>query len=97
MEGVAIHLYVRHCLMLFFYTLERLSNFKPHYYRGYVDDIFALFTSPEQLKAFQNCPNGRHANKSFTIGNEKQKRMSFLDVQIIHEDKTFTTSVYCKL
>ena len=29
---------------------------------------------------------------SFTI--EKQNRMSFLDVQIIHEDKTFATSVY---
>ena len=33
---------------------------------------------------------------SFTIEGEKQNRMSFLDVRIIHEDKTFTTSVYCK-
>ena len=31
---------------------------------------------------------------SFTIHNEKQNRMSFLDVQITCEDKTFTTSVY---
>ena len=28
---------------------------------------------------------------SFTIESEKQNRMSFLDVQIIREDKTFTT------
>ena len=30
---------------------------------------------------------------SFTIWNEKQNRTSFLDVQIIPEDKKFTTSV----
>ena len=34
---------------------------------------------------------------SFIIESEKQNRMSFLDVQIIREDKTFTTSVYRKL
>ena len=33
---------------------------------------------------------------SFTIEKEKQNKMSFFDVQIIHEDKTFTTSVYHK-
>ena len=34
---------------------------------------------------------------SFKIESEKQSRMSFLDVQIIREDKIFTTSVYSKL
>ena len=62
----------------------------------YVGDIFVLFTSPEYLEAFQNFLNGRHANKSFTVENEKWNRMSFLDVQIIREHKTFTTSVYHK-
>ena len=33
---------------------------------------------------------------SFTIERKKQNRMSFLDVEIIREDKTFTTSVYRK-
>ena len=33
---------------------------------------------------------------SFTIESEKQNRMSFLDIAIIREDKTFTTSVYHK-
>ena len=32
----------------------------------------------------------------FTIEREKQNRMSFIDVQVIREDKTFTTSVYRK-
>ena len=31
---------------------------------------------------------------SFAIENEKQSKMSFLDVQVICEDKTFTTCVY---
>ena len=69
------------------------SDFKPHYYRRYVDDIFVLFTSPRHLEAFRNFLNGRHANLSFTIEREKQNRMSFLDIAIIREDRTFTTSV----
>ena len=32
----------------------------------------------------------------FTIENENQNSMAFLDVQIIQEDKVFTTSVYQK-
>ena len=48
------------------------------------------------LEAFPNFLNSRHANMSFTIESEKQNRMYFLDVQIIREDKTLTTSVYSK-
>ena len=72
------------------------SDFKPHYYRRYVADIFVLFTSPRHLEAFSNFLNGRHANLSFTIEREKQNRMSFLHIAIIRVDKTFTTSVYQK-
>ena len=32
----------------------------------------------------------------FRIEREKQNRMSFINVQVIREDKTFTTSVYRK-
>ena len=48
-----------------------LSDFKPHYYRRYVDDIFVLFISPQHLEAFCNFLNGRHANMSFTIERER--------------------------
>ena len=72
------------------------SDFKLHYYRRYVDYIFVLFTSPEHLEAFLNFLNSRHANMLFTIESEKQNRMSFFDVQIICEDKAFTTSLYLK-
>ena len=73
------------------------SDFKPHYYQRYVDDFFVLFTSPKHLEAFRNFLNGRHANLSFTTEREKQNRMSFLDIAIIRDDKTFTTSVYLNL
>ena len=72
------------------------SDFKPHYYRRYVNDIFVLFTSPKHIESFGNSPNGRHANMSFAIEREKQSRMSFPDIAIIREDKTFTSSVYRK-
>ena len=72
------------------------SDFKPQYYWRYLDDIFVLFTSPKHLEAFRNFLNSRHANLSFTIEREKQNRMSFLDIAIIREDKTFITSAYRK-
>ena len=34
------------------------SDFKPHYYQWYVNDIFVLFTSPKHLEAFRNFLNG---------------------------------------
>ena len=72
------------------------SDLWAHYYRRYVDHIFALFTSPIHLEDFRDFLHAPHANK-FTIEMGKQNRMSFLDVQIIREDKTFTTSVYLNL
>ena len=44
----------------------------------------------------KNFLRGQHANMPFIIENEKQNRMSFFDVQIIREDKIFTTSYCCK-
>ena len=73
------------------------SDFKTHYYRRCVNDIYFLFTSLEHLEALQNFLNSRHANMFFTIESEKQNRMSFLDEKIIREDKTLTTSVYREL
>ena len=66
---------------------------RPLYYRKYVDDIFVLFNSPEHLKRFHSYLNSCHLNISFTTKNEKDNRMSFLDVNIIHEKGKFTTSV----
>ena len=71
-------------------------EYRPFYYRRYVNDIFVLFNSAEHLKRFHSYLNSRHLNISFTIENEKDNRMSFLDVNIIREKDKFTTSVYRK-
>ena len=63
------------------------SEFKPYYSQRYVVDIFVFFTLPEQSEAFSNSLNGRHANMPITIENEKQNRMSFLDVQLFMKIK----------
>ena len=66
------------------------------YYRRYVDDVFVLFNSPEHLKRFHSYLNSYHLNISFTTENEKDNRMSLLDVNIIRGKGKFTTSVYRK-
>ena len=71
-------------------------KYRPLQYRRYVDDIFILYNSAEHLKCFHSYLNSHHLEISFTIENEKDNRMSFLDVNIIHEKGKFTTSVYCK-
>ena len=71
-------------------------EYRPLYYRRYVDDIFVLFNSSEHLKRFYSYLNSRHLNISLTMENEKGNRMSFLDVNIIREKDKFTTSVYRK-
>ena len=88
--------------MPFYYTTKEnwlescLLPYRPFYYRRYFDDIFVLFSFPEHLKPFQSNLNSRHGNRSFTIENEKDNRVFFLDVNIIREQGKFTTSVYYK-
>ena len=72
------------------------GEYRPLYYRRYADDIFVLFNSAEHLKRFYSCLNSPHLNISLTIENEKDNRMSFLDVNLIREKDKFTTSVYRK-
>ena len=52
--------------------------------------------SAEHLKRFDSYLNSSRLNISFAIENEKDNRMSFLDVNIICEKDKFTTSVHRK-
>ena len=47
-----------------------LLEYRPLYYRRYVDDIFFLFNSAEDLKRFHSYLNSCHLNISFTIDND---------------------------
>ena len=55
-------------------------EYRPLYYRRYVDDIFVLFNSAERFHSYLNC---HHFSLSFTIDKEKDSRMSFLNVNVI--------------
>ena len=57
------------------------QGFKPVFYRRYVDDIFLLFKSNDQLKYFQDFLNSCRINMSH---------------QVIREQGKFTTTVYRK-
>ena len=59
--------------------------YRSSYYRGYVDDIIALFKSSVQLKRFQSYLNSCQVNMSFTIETEQNNKISFLDVNDIGE------------
>ena len=71
-------------------------EFKPVFYRRYVDDIFVLFKSPDHIENFRNYFNSCHPNMSFSFEKEKNGKMPFLDVEISRENCNFVTTVYRK-
>ena len=72
------------------------KDFKPVFYRRYVDDIFALFSSPDHADKFKEYLSSKHSNINFSIEKEKDGCLPFLDVKIFCENKTFATKVYRK-
>ena len=72
------------------------DEFKPVYYKRYVDDIFVLFRSPHHLENFNEYLNIKHANIKFTNKKEVNGSLPFLDVLISQNNKGFTTTVYHK-
>ena len=87
-------------VFLSFYEVKWLEQcpkeFKPAFYRRYVDDIFVLFESAEHLSKFRDYFNTRHPNMSFSFEQEKNGKLSFLDVEVSREKGKFVTTVYRK-
>ena len=75
---------------------ERPDEFKPVYYRRYVDDIFVLFRSPDHLEKFRNYLNSKQRNIRFTCEKEHNNSAPFLDVLITRTRNGFKTSMYQK-
>ena len=61
------------------------SEFKPAYYRRYVDDDFILFPSAECLQLFKEYMNSRHPNMNFTSEEEVDDSLPFLDVFVMRD------------
>ena len=58
------------------------DEFKPLYYKRYVDDIFVVFRSPHYLEKFNEYLNTEHANIIFTNEKEVNRSLPFLDLLI---------------
>ena len=71
-------------------------EFKPLFYRRYVDDTFLIFKSPTHINLFLTYLNSRHPNIKFTCDNEKNAQLPFLDLCIKRSNGEFLTSIYRK-
>ena len=71
-------------------------EFKPIYYKRYVDDIFLLFNSPDHLVMFKSYMNSQHRCMNFTSEMEYNNSLPFLDVNVMRDKHTFITSIYRK-
>ena len=71
------------------------KQFKPTFYKRYVDDIFCLFKTEQNAKQFQKFLNSRHKSMNFTLEKEENACLPFLDVKVTKSD-TFVTSLYKK-
>ena len=71
------------------------KQFKPVYYKRYVDDIFCLFKNEKSANQFQKFLNSRHRNMNFSLEKEDNGCLPFLDVKIT-KSETFITSLYKK-
>ena len=66
------------------------KEFKPVFYRRYVDDIFVLFESAEHLPKFCDYFNTCHRNMSFSFEQEKSGKLLFLDAEVSRKKSTFS-------
>ena len=71
-------------------------EYRPIYYRRYLDDIFAVFNKPENSELFFNHISRAHQNIKFTMEKEVGGVLSFLDVKISRQDGKLTHAVYRK-
>ena len=71
-------------------------SFAPMLYVRYVDDIFVLLRSHENLSRLVDYLNLKHPNINFTWEEEKDNRLAFLDINVYRESDGFVTSVHRK-
>ena len=72
------------------------EEFRPKFYRRFVDDTFALFQNLDEANKFLNFINSRHPNIKFTMETEQEDCLSFLDISVSRTNNNFSTGVYRK-
>ena len=79
------------------YLAECYTNFKPQFYRRYLDDTFLIFRHEDQAKEFFfNFINIRHNKIKFAFEGESDQSIAFLDVKVTRENDRSITSIYRK-
>ena len=73
------------------------NDFKPVFYRRYIDDIFVLFSSSDHGDKFKEHLSYKHPNIKFSIEKEEDGCLLFLNVNIFRENDKFATNVYIKI
>ena len=85
---------------LVYYEHNWLKNcplqYKPKFYRRYVDDIFLMFQKKEHVKKFFRYMNSRHRNIKLTFEEEQDNKISFLDISITRVRNELQTSLFRK-
>ena len=77
--------------------LENCPNeFKPFYYKRYVDDTFLLFKNQNHVSLFLEYVNSRHPSISFTCEVETNNQLPFLDTIVRKLEDSFETGLYRK-
>ena len=69
---------------------------RPLYFKRYVDDTIAFFNDISHGNRFLSHINSLHPNIKFTIEQEVNNFLPFLDIRITRDNNNFTTSVYRK-
>ena len=59
-----------------------------------MDDIFVLFKSAEHLPNFCDYFNTCHQNMSLSFEQEKDGKLSFLEVEVSRQEGHFVTTAY---
>ena len=72
------------------------SEFRPVYFRRYVDDCFMIFNDRSHVDRFLDYLNVQHPKMKFTKETEANGAIPFLDVLVRRTATTFETSVYRK-
>ena len=72
------------------------TDFKPLYYKRFVDDVFVLFKDSSHISLFKTFMNDQHPSMNFTSEAEVDNALPFLDVHVIRQEGKFVTSIYRK-
>ncbi|XP_070000275.1 uncharacterized protein [Penaeus vannamei] len=71
-------------------------EFKPIYYRRYIDDTFVMFKHLLHVNLFLNYLNSKHQSIKFTCETQQNNQLPFLDMYVTNDNGRFHTSIYRK-